>query len=438
MDLVATLMRLLGGLLVLALLAGCQRTVEPIPPPALPAKMPLVRPATGDRDDSAVVVRANNAFAVALYHRMRTHPGNLLVSPACLSAGLAMVHTGAREHTARQIARVLQFPEGDSHHDGAYAALIRDLNADAGDGSFQIRLADAVWVQEGYPLLDSYRATLKDVFALEGTPVDFSGRPSEACRVINDWTTTRTGGKIIGMLRPGDLASRTRLIVTSALYFRASWSARFYRERTMQEGFQVSPGKTVKVPMMNDHAFAMVHRYFDGGAFQVLQLPCGSHGEFAMTVILPGKSSVLAELEATLTLGALDSWLSQLHAPEEIIIALPKFRVRAEVTLDSSLAELGMPLAFDARADFSGINGKSRDLYLSQVRHATYIDVNEEGIEAAAGMDAISPDSFGEQKVPVFHADHPFLFLIRDTRSGCIILLGRLANPVDQAFELAN
>jgi serpin B len=147
-----------------------------------------------------------------------------------------------------------------------------------------------------------------------------------------------------------------------------------------------------------------------------------------MVVLLPRKIDGLADLEAALTPDALNSWWPRFRRPEEIIIALPKYRIRANVTLNRLLSEMGMPLAFDTQADFSGANGKNHDLFLSTVRHATFLDVNEEGIEGAAAMDFISPDSFGEEAI-VFRADHPFLFLIRDTRTGCILFLGRVVNP---------
>lgn len=423
--------------LMIAAFAGCQRTpepVRPVPPPGQPATLPLFRPTGGDREKMPAIVRANNAFAVALYQRLRTRPGNLLVSPASLSAGLALIHAGARGETAGQIARVLHLPDGLARTDHAFAALIQDLNTDAEDRSYQIRLAGAIWVQEGYQLLAPYRATLKDVFALDDTRVDFSGRPDEACRVINAWTETRTGGKIAGMLRSADLPPRTRLVLTNGLYLRGNWRKRFPRELTRQDGFHVAPGVTVDVPMMNDHSHSIVHGYYDGGSFQALELPCGSGGELAMVVLLPRENEGLAELETALTPEALDSWWPRFRQPEEIIIALPKYRIRADLALKRLLTELGMPLAFGDQADFSGVNGKSRDLFLSAARHATFLDVHEEGIEAAAAMDALSPDAYGEEP-PTFRADHPFVFLIRDTRSGCILFLGRVVNPLNQTYE---
>ena len=292
----------------------------------------LVRPANVGREHVPALVRANNAFALALYQRLRTRPGNLVVSPAALSAGLTLVHAGARGETARQIARVLHLPDGFDRLDGAHATLAHELNDDGEDRSFQIRLANAVWVQNDYPLLDAYRATLHDVLALPDEPVDFAGHPDEACRVINAWTERRTGGRIAGMLRPDDLPPHTRLISTSALYFRANWQRPFQKELTGPAPFRLASGETVDVPTMNTHSYSMAHGYFDGGSFQALALPCGTRGEFAMVVLLPRKIDGLAELEAALTPEALDSWWPRFREPEEIIIALPKYRVRGDVS----------------------------------------------------------------------------------------------------------
>ncbi len=402
-------LRRLAIVLTIVALTGCERAPtpgrparrSPAPPPGAPATLPLFRPIVAGREDLPAVVDANNAFALALYHKLRTRPGNLLVSPACLSAGLAVLHSGARGETARQMARVLHLPDDLARPDRAFAALIQDLNADAEDFSYQIRLANALWIQEGYPRIDSYRATLRDVFATEGNPVDFTGHPEDACRVINAWTESRTGGKISAMLRPADLHPRTRMALTSGLYFRANWREFFAKEVTRPAEFRVATGETIEVPMMNQHSYSLVHRYYDGGSFQALGLPCGSGEEFEMQVLLPREVDGLTDLEASLTPEALGLWGARLRNPEEIIIGLPKFRIRADLSLDRVLSELGMPLAFDGRADFSGINGKAGDLFLSSARHATFLDVHEEGIEAAAAMSVTSPDAFGEEP-PVF------------------------------------
>ena len=200
---------------------------QPLRPEPSPfVAMPLHRPDEGDRAALPDMVKANNAFAVDLYHRMRREPGNLLVSPTSLAVGLAMLRAGARGETAAEIDRALH--RSDRLADAGLAALMRDLNDDGSDLSFQIRLADAVWFQEGYPILDAYRRTLHDVFALDDERrVDFNGHPDRAAAFINDWIFERTGGKIAGAIAPEAVRPPTKMVLTSALYFRGGWSERF-------------------------------------------------------------------------------------------------------------------------------------------------------------------------------------------------------------------
>lgn len=162
---------------------------------AQPVALPLHRPAAPDRSSLPAAVKANNAFAVNLYHALRARPGNILVSPASLTTGLAMLRAGARGETAAEIDRALH--RNSASTDTGLAALIRDLNADGPDLAYQVRTADAVWLQQDYPMLDSYRATLRDVFALDDDRrVDFTGHPERAAQAINDWIAERTAGKL--------------------------------------------------------------------------------------------------------------------------------------------------------------------------------------------------------------------------------------------------
>ncbi len=311
--------------------------------------------------------------------------------------------------------------------------MIEDLNADGPASSFQVRLADAVWFQEGYPIEDAYRAMLRDVFALDDQRrVDFNGDPDRAACRLNAWIAARTGGKIAGTLTPEAVAPPTRMVLTSALYFRGDWGEPFRDEATKDAPFHVSRSETVTVPMMHQHSFAKAHGYADLGSYRVVSFPCGQ-GAFAMVVFLPRSVDGLGELEAALTPEALEAVRLKLKFPEEIDISLPRFRLRTSRALNPALDKLGISRAFDrSRADFSGINGKPCDLFVAAATHDTDLDVNESGIEAAASTEMISRDAFGEDQPPVV-VDHPFFYLVRDTRSGCILFIGRVVNPMDSS-----
>lgn len=404
---------------------------EPIQRKATTARvpMPIHRPAQFDRAALPDVVKANNAFAVDLYRALRTEPGNLLVSPASLTAGLAMLRAGGRGETAAEIDRVLH--RSGPLADGGLAAMIRDLNADGPDACYQVRLADAVWFQQGYPILNPYRRTLRDVFAIDDeTRVDFTGHPERASEIINDWIAGRTGGRIRGVLAPEAVKPPTKMVLTLALYFRGEWAHAFQEDATADAPFHVSPSETVTVPMMNQGSYDRTIGYDDRGSYRVVSLPSG-RGAFSMVVFLPKKLDGLGDMEAALTLESIDAACSALKAPDEIQISLPRFRLKTSRMLNPALEALGLSRAFDrSRADFSGINGKVHDLFVAATMHETYIDVDESGIEASAATEIISTDAFGDDEPPpVVVIDHPFLYMIRDNRSGCIVFVGRVVNP---------
>jgi serpin B len=309
--------------------------------------------------------------------------------------------------------------------------MVQDLNADGPDRSFQVRLADAVWFQEAYPIEGAYRAALRDVFAVDDERlVDFSGDPEQGARRINAWIAARTGGKIAGSLTPEAVAQPTKMVVTSAIYFRGEWGVPFRVEATRDAPFHVSRSEAVTVPMMNQHSYIKSHGYADLGSYRVVSFPCG-RGAFAMIIFLPRRIDGLVELEASLTPESLEAIWPRLKYPEEIDISLPRFRLSTSRALVPALRKLGIAGAFDrSRADFSGINGKTNDLFVASATHDTYLDVNETGIEAAASTDIISVDAFGEDQPPVVVIDHPFFYLVRDSRSGCIVFMGRVVNPV--------
>ncbi len=247
---------------------------------------------------------------------------------------------------------------------------------------------------------------------------------------INAWITARTGGKVAGTVPPDAVAPPTRMVLTSALYFRGNWADAFDGDRTRDAPFRVSASETVAVPMMHQHPSTKAHGYADLGSYQVLSLSCGQ-GAYAMVVLLPKRVDGLADLEAAISPEALEAIWPRLIFPDEMDISLPRFRLRASRSVKPVLETLGISRAFDrSRADFSGINGQSNDLFLAAATHDTFLDVHEEGIEAASATEYIAADSFEDQP-PVFVADHPFVYVLRDARSGCIVFMGRVVNPVE-------
>jgi serpin B len=405
-------MQLLPSLLVPCLVLLLQAQAEPKPVPAA---------------DRTAVVEGNNAFAFALYGQLRNRNGNLFFSPESISTALAMAYAGARGDTASEMAKTLHFTLPQQHLNPAMGALLSDLNA-VHDG-YQLSVANALWAQQGYTFLDDFLQLLKTDYGAGLNQVDFKGATEAARLTINRWVEQKTQDKIKDLLQPGTLAPSTRLVLTNAIYFKGDWQTQFDKAQTRDEDFYPSQLQTKQVAFMHR---ADSFSYFDGGTFQVLEIPYKSK-ELSLIVLLPKDRSGLPALEQSLTASNTQQWLSQLVQRDKVIVALPKFKSTQQFELGATLGAMGMAQAFSGSADFSGMTGK-RDFAISEVIHKAYIDVNEEGTEAAAatavGFRALAMRGPVEQP-PVFRADHPFIFLIRDNRSSSILFMGRMADPVN-------
>jgi serpin B len=374
------------------------------------------------------VVEGNNRFALELHSRLAKQPGNLFYSPASLSMALAMTSAGARGETAAEMARVLHLPaDRDGLHD-AFAALRKGLHetGSGAKGSIQLRLANRLWGQRGYDFLPDFLALTRESYGAELAEVDFVHEAEQAREAINAWVAEKTEGKIVDLIPPGMLDDLTRLVLTNAIYFKGSWSRPFPKAATRDDTFHVSGDKVVTVPMMfkNDDV-----SYRQGDGLKVLELPYGK-GELSTVVILPDAVEGLPALETRLTAEDLGRWLGDLRR-RKVQVFLPRFKLTSQFSLGGVLAEMGMGLAFSRdRADFSGISTREK-LHVSAVVHKAFVDVNEEGTEAAAatGVMVATRAAMVKQEPTVFRADHPFLFLIRDTRSGCVLFMGRVVNP---------
>jgi serpin B len=375
--------------------------------------------------DRAVVVEGNNAFAVALYHQLSHQAGNLFFSPESISTALAMAYAGARGNTASEMAKALHFtlPPGQLHP--AMGALLRDLNAAHSD--YQLNVANALWAQQGYTFLDQFLDLLKGDYGAGLQQVDFKGAPEAARSTINQWVEQKTQDKIKDLLAPGAVRPDTRLVLTNAIYFKGNWQTQFDKAQTRNEDFYLSQTKSAAAPLMHrEGSFG----YFDGGTFQVLEIPYKSNA-LSLIVVLPKERSGLPGLEDSMTASNMQQWLSQVAPVPKVIVTIPKFKSTQEFELSTALRALGMPQAFGADADFSGMTGK-RDFAISAVIHKAFVDVNEEGTEAAAAtavtMRALAMRAPGPPP-PVFRADHPFIFFIRDNGSRSILFLGRMTDP---------
>ncbi len=379
--------------------------------------------------DQKAVVDGNNAFAVALYGQLRSQDGNLFFSPESISTALAMTYAGARGDTAAEMAKTLHFTLPPERLHPAMGALLSNLNA--AHNGYQLRAANALWAQRDYVFLDDFLKLNKRDYGAGFNQVDFKGATEEARLTINQWIEKKTENKIKDLLQPGVLNSLTKMVLTNAIYFKGDWLTPFPKAWTEDDDFHLSPARNVKAPLMH---LTEGFDYFDGGTFQALEIPYKS-GDLSMIIFLPKDIGGLPALEKSLTASNMKQWLDQLRPVPEVILTLPKFQMTRQLSLQDTLGAMGMPRAFDPNAaDFSGMTGK-RELYISAVIHKAYIDVNEKGTEAAAATAVVMhgalamPPRFQPPPPPVFRADHPFVFLIRDNHSGGILFMGRVTDP---------
>jgi serpin B len=339
-----------------------------------------------------------------------------------------MTRAGARGATAAEMDKTLHFTLPENKLQPAFGALIREVNGDPMDAKrgYQLSTANALWGQKGFGFKADFLKLVHDNYGAGLNEVDFKRAAEQARGEINAWVEKETRDKIKNLLQQGDLTPDTRLVLTNAIYFKGDWAGPFKKEQTKQEPFHLTADKKTDAPLMHRTG---EYKYLDGGTFQALELPY-SGKNLTMVVLLPKKAGGLADFEKDLTAEKVTEWVGGLRE-QEVIVTLPKFKTTQRVSLAPTLSEMGVTKAFTLHADLSGMGGSPGDLLISSVIHKAFIDVNEEGTEAAAAT-AVGVKSAAvrvEPPKPVFRADHPFVFLIRDTRSGSILFLGRLADP---------
>lgn len=380
---------------------------------------------------SSFLAAANNRFALAMFGHLAEPRENLFFSPLSLVTALAMTYAGARGETAAEMARVLGFEGGDSDH-AALGAFLARLNAAGGD-RYELALANSLWGQEGEPFVAEFLELVGRHYGGGMNLVDFQGAAEATRQAINGWVEVRTKEKIRDLIPQGGVDALTRLVLVNAVYFKGQWVLPFEKELTRDLPFYREGGGEVKVPLMHQQAEV---RYTKADGFQVVDLDYEGD-DLSMLVLLPDVKDGLSELEQKVSADLLRDYVARMWE-QQVKLFLPRFKLTwGTAELSVHLEALGMPLAFNEdRADFSGINGQGPEtgdsISISKVFHQAFVEVNEEGTEAAAATAvAIVAQGMPEMppSIPIFRADHPFLFAIRDKKSGVILFLGRVIDP---------
>jgi serpin B len=356
----------------------------------------------------------DHRFATAAYRELARGQGNLILSPYSIASALSMALEGARGRTAEEMRSVLdQFPVD-----------LASLEKEANTGGNQLLTANGLWVQKSFAILPEFQQAMTGRFHAPAEQADFAGAPEQARAEINSWTDRHTKGKIRELFAAGSLNGSTRLVLTSAIYFYGKWQSAFPKDATKPAQFRLGTSGAVQADFMNQTG---KFGYAEVAGAQVLELKYAGT-PIVFDVILPKTDDGIAAFDTSIDPARLAEWLGAVQT-RTVDVALPKFRADSEFSLAKTLSRMGMPIAFSGEADFSGIDGR-KDLALSSVTHKAFVDVAEEGTEAAAATGiAVTRIAAVTSPRTVFRADHPFLFLIRDSKSGSILFEGRVMNP---------
>ena len=370
------------------------------------------------------IARDNTLFTLDLYNQLKKTDGNLFFSPFSIFTALAMTWAGARENTAVQMAETLHFTEKPAQFHRAIGDLISQLNAVQKETDVELSIANAIWAQKGYQFLDEFFRIVQQSYQADLKQVDFSSAAESARQAINAWVEQQTNEKIKDLLPPKVLNALTRLVLVNAIYFKGFWDNQFKSRDTREMEFWLLTEVAVKVPMMHqEHQFG----YWENDWLQIIEMPY-TEESLSLIVLLPKEKTGITDLEQKLNFENMMAWQSRLRK-RKVIVFFPKFKIESQFSLGQTLALMGMPDAFDPElADFSAMVGQ-KELYISAVIHKAFLEVNEEGSEAAAATGVVVGVTSIAPSPPIFKADHPFVFFIRDNKSQSILFLGRVLNP---------
>jgi len=368
------------------------------------------------------IVDANNKFGFKLFSEIAKQDGNaknISVSPTSVAIALAMTYNGASGSTQKAMAKTLELqgislPELNS----GYASLNKLLQ-NPGE-NVQLTIANSLWVNQDVSLRPDFVQTTRDFYQAKVTNLDFQN--VTAVNTINSWVQENTKGKIDKIV--DNIEPNQALFLINAIYFNGKWSNAFDKSQTTPQTFYTASGQQKQHPMMSQTG---EYRYYETPQFQSVSLPYGQDGKVSLYIFLPTKNSNLKAFSQNLNAENWEKWMPQFRNREGSI-RLPRFQTDYDITLNDALKSLGMAEAFSNKANFSGIGD---NLTISQVRHKTVIEVNEEGTEASAATSVgMVATSLREPQQPFkMIVDRPFFYAIRDNQSKNILFMGAVVEP---------
>ena len=368
-----------------------------------------------EEPDVSSVASANTRFGFKLLHDLqeRDPGGNIFISPLSISIALTMTYNGAVGETERAMAEVLGIDALDLSTINRSNKALRE-SLETPDPKVEISIANSIWYRQGITFNPDFLERNRSFFEAEVAALDFSA--PQSTEIINEWVDTNTNGKIEKIVDRID--PQTLLFLINAIYFKGNWQDEFDPSRTRQGIFHLSNGSEKRVQMMRREG---EYPYLRGENFEAASLRYGD-GQMLMYIFLPDRNSNLNKFMRNLNEANWEDWLSQFQDRRQEMV-LPRFKLEYEANLNDTLEALGMGIAFGGGADFSGMGP---NLFISEVRHKTFVEVNEEGTEAAAVTAVVGVKSLP----PAFRVDRPFFFVIYDADTETILFMGTVTEPM--------
>lgn len=374
--------------------------------------------------DPESITNNNNAFAIELYQQVKSKKDNIFFSPFSISTALAMTYAGAATGTELEMAKTLHFDPNTKNFHSAYKIYLEKIKANYSDG-VTLNIANKLWGQKDFPFVANFMNTTKEYYDATSENLDFIGKTEESRQTINKWIEAETNNKIQNLLAPGMISIKTKLVLTNAIYFKGTWENKFDKKNTLEQEFKKNDGTIVKAPFMNQ---TIKTSYIENNTLTAVRLSYKGYKQ-SMIIFLPKETVGFEKMEKEFTAENYNQWRKTFKACEAVL-SIPKFKTDFAIQLSDQLRMMGMKNAFSDNADFSRMS--KTGIHISNVIHKAFVEVNEEGTEAAAATAVIMAQNRAViERDPIiqFTADHPFLYMITDNSTGSILFMGTIMDP---------
>ncbi|WP_342305896.1 serpin family protein [Methanolobus sp. ZRKC5] len=373
------------------------------------------------------IAAANNAFAFDMYSMVKNNDENVFFSPYSIFTAMAICYDGAEGSTKEQMANVFYYPLSKPILEGSSKEMIDAINSD--NAAYDLETANALWVLDEYPLNEQYAFNAKNYYDGMVTPLNFIGEPEKSADTINTWIAEKTNDKIKDLIPKNGIDSNTRLVITNTVYFNGKWVYEFEEPATRERSFTLSNGEEKLVDTMYN---VQKFNYGDDQKAKILELPYKGN-DLCMYIVLP-KEKNIAAFEDEFSFKYYNKLKADMQTKHYVKTLIPKFKFNTGAELKPHLIEMGVVDAFNpSSANFTGIFDIKElpegSLSISEVYHQAFIGVNEKGTEATAATAVVMEEEGAPDSPWEFEANHPFLFIIEDKRTGCILFMGKVEDP---------